>query len=96
MEVEVFGTYGTYEDGETVRIVDSGQNYSTNIPWLEKYVNDEKLRYRYDYGFGHRPQNGNQAVIICHGEQDGKMLYYIKELNEEERYYIIGERGIRK
>lgn len=93
MEVEIFTPY---EDGETVKIVDTGKIYSTNIPWLEKNVEDKELRYRYDYGFGHSPQKGNEAEIICHGEQGNHMLYYIREIDENERYYIIDERGIRK
>lgn len=83
----------TIEVGDTVRVIDNKQSYTTYADWFK---NKPELVARYAYG--HTPDNGIIAEVIAkhpHNTDSDKMLYAIETGNYSPVYLVNGD-GIEK
>lgn len=80
---------------DIVKVVDTGESYTTNIEWIEKNVSSDFYKYHYD--INHTPLVDVKYKVMCKAKAiyRDEMLYYIKDLTTD-RCYLISEKGIKK
>ena len=79
--------------GDRVRVVDSGECYTTYSGWVEKYISEPSGRYLWDYG--KECNNGDEGEILLIAPHEyGSLanLAYVKMDND--RCYLIGIKGL--
>lgn len=79
--------------GDRVRVINSGESYTTYSGWIEKYISEPVGRYLWDYGKACNDGDEGEILFIAPHEY-GSMatLAYVKMDNE--RCYLIGTKGL--
>lgn len=78
--------------GDYVRIIDSGECYTTYSDWIEKYITEPSEKYLWDYGVTRFNGEVGKILFIASHENDNATLAYVKMDNG--RCYLIGIRGL--
>lgn len=104
---EEYDTLPTYEDentsneekrelmvGDSVRVVDSGECYTTYSEWVEKHIVDPSAKYLWDYE--QSCDNGDKGKILCIAphEYGTAQLAYVQMTDR--LCYLIGVKGLEK
>lgn len=83
--------------GNRVRIIDSGECYTTYSDWVEKHVSEPSEKYLWDYGRSCDDGDTGKILFIAPHEYDTGQLAYVKMDNEKYgKCYLIGVRGLEK
>jgi hypothetical protein len=82
-----FGKDTTINIGDTVKVVDKGNNYSGSIAFVEKHAKDFTKLYNNEYFF--QPNNGDIGVIIAMAEKKYVVLI-------GQNVFVMGDTGIEK
>lgn len=84
-------------EGDIVRVINTGLNYSTYPQWVGKHISDPDMAAR--YCFGSPSDNGNYKVIkIAEHESNGRTLAYIEQCKRfpYNSCYLIEVEGLEK
>ena len=83
-----------FEAFDRVRVIDSGECYTTYSEWIEKYISEPSERYLWDYG--QECGNGDEGTIlfIAPHEYGTGQLAYVQMTNR--LCYLIGIGGLEK
>ena len=84
-------------EGDIVRVINTGLNYSTYPQWVGKHISDPDMAAR--YCFGSPSDGGNYKVIkIAEHEYNGRTLAYIEQCKgfAFNKCYLIEVKGLEK
>lgn len=84
-------------EGDIVRVVNTGLNYSTYPQWVGKHISDPDMAAR--YCFGSPSDEGNYKVIkIAEHESNGRTLAYIEQCDGFvfNKCYLVEVKGLEK
>lgn len=91
--------------GDTVRVVDTGALYTTNVDKVIEMTNNKKVLARYAYGddkgFGHWKENTIIGTYRVLDVDDEKLLiqknnYYTNAYSDSGEVLLINKRGVKK
>ena len=93
----------TIEVGDRVRIINTGCMYSTNFPWVSKYIEDKNMCVRYAYGDDLGYEAGvreHNAVFVVRFINDIMAYIELERANGLDRQhnscYLINVDGLKK
>ena len=84
-------------EGDIVKVIDTGLNYSTYPQWVGEHISDPDMAAR--YCFGSPSDGGNYKVIkIAEHESNGRTLAYIEQCDGFvfNRCYLVEVKGLEK
>lgn len=84
-------------EGDIVRVINTGLNYSTYPQWVGKHISDPDMAAR--YCFGSPSDGGNYKVIkIAEHESNGRTLAYIEQCDGFifNKCYLVEVKGLEK
>ena len=84
-------------EGDIVRVINTGLNYSTYPQWVGKHISDPDMAAR--YCFGSPSDDGNYKVIkIAEHESNGRTLAYIEQCDGFvfNKCYLVEVKGLEK
>ena len=84
-------------EGDIVRVINTGLNYSTYPQWVGKHISDPDMAAR--YCFGSPSDEGNYKVIkIAEHESNGRTLAYIEQCDGFvfNKCYLVEVKGLEK
>ena len=84
-------------EGDIVRVINTGLNYSTYPRWVGKHISDPDIAAR--YCFGSPSDEGNYKVIkIAEHESNGRTLAYIEQCDGFvfNKCYLVEVKGLEK
>ena len=84
-------------EGDIVRVINTGLNYSTYPQWVGKHISDPDMAAR--YCFGSPSDEGNYNVIkIAEHESNGRTLAYIEQCDGFvfNKCYLVEVKGLEK
>ena len=84
-------------EGDTVKVVDVGLNYSSYPQWVGKHISDPYMAARYRFS-SPDTERKYKVIKIAEHENNGKMLAFIEECDGlgYNRCYLIEVRGLEK
>lgn len=84
-------------EGDIVRVVNTGLNYSSYPQWVGKYISDPDMAARYCYS-SPNTERKYKVLKIAEHEFNGRMLAFIEECNGigHNRCYLIEVKGLEK
>lgn len=84
-------------EGDIVRVVNTGLNYSTYPQWVGKHISDPDMAARYCYS-SPNTERKYKVIKIAEHEFNGRMLAFIEECNGfgHNRCYLIEVKGLEK
>jgi hypothetical protein len=78
--------------GDRVRVIESGECYTTYSDWVEKYITEPSERYLWDYGMSCYNGDVGEVLHIESHEYGNATLAYVKMDNG--KCYLIGTKGL--
>lgn len=84
-------------EGDTVKVVNTGLNYSSYPQWVGEHISDPYMAARYCYGSPDTDRK-YKVIKIAEHESNGRMLAYIEECDQfwHNRCYLIEVKGLEK
>ena len=83
-------------EGDTVKVIDTGLNYSSYAEWVGEHISDPYMAARYCFGSPSTDKNYKVIKIAKHG-RNGRTLAYIEEINKYmNKCYLIEVMGLEK
>lgn len=84
-------------EGDTVKVVNAGLNYSSYPQWVGKYISDPYMAARYCYGSPDTKRKF-KVIKIAEHENNGRMLAFIEECDNfiHNKCYLIEVKGLEK
>ena len=84
-------------EGDTVRVINTGLNYSSYPQWVGEHISDPYMAARYCYGSPYTDRKYKVIKIADH-ESNGRTLAYIEECDGfvHNRCYLIEVKGLEK
>lgn len=85
----------TIKKGDTVKVINKGQTYTTFVDWVERNIEYKTDRYKWDYN--KTPSNGDTGrVIAIEKHNEGCKPPVLAYVEIKGRCYIIGVEGLEK
>ena len=78
--------------GDRVRVIDSGECYTTYSDWVEKYITERSERYLWDYGQSCDNGDEGKILFIAPHEYGTGQLAYVQMTDK--LCYLIGTKGL--
>ena len=84
-------------EGDTVKVVNTGLNYSSYPQWVGKHISDPYMAARYCYD-SPNTESKYKVIKIAEHENNGRMLAFIEECNGlgHNKCYLIEVKGLEK
>ena len=84
-------------EGDTVKVINTGLNYSSYPQWVGKHISDPYMAARYCYGSPDTDRK-YKVIKIAEHESNGRTLAYIEECDGfvHNRCYLIEVKGLEK
>ena len=84
-------------EGDTVKVVNTGLNYSSYVQWVGEHISDPYMAARFCFGSPSTDKNYKVIKIAKHGE-NGRDLAYIEECDglAYNKCYLIEVKGLEK
>ena len=84
-------------EGDTVRVINTGLNYSSYPQWVGEHISDPYMAARYCYGSPNTDRK-YKVIKIAEHESNGRTLAYIEECDGfiHNRCYLIEVKGLEK
>ena len=84
-------------EGDTVKVINTGLNYSSYPQWVGKHISDPYMAARYCYN-SPNTESKYKVIKIAEHENNGRMLAFIEECNGlgHNRCYLIEVKGLEK
>ena len=84
-------------EGDTVKVVNTGLNYSSYPRWVGKHISDPYMAARYCYD-SPNTESKYKVIKIAEHENNGRMLAFIEECNGlgHSKCYLIEVEGLEK
>lgn len=84
-------------EGDTVKVINTGLNYSSYPRWVGKHISDPYMAARYCYG-SPNTESKYKVIKIAEHENNGRMLAFIEECNGlgHNKCYLIEVKGLEK
>ena len=84
-------------EGDTVKVVNTGLNYSSYPQWVGKHISDPYMAARYCYG-SPNTEKKYKVIKIAEHESNGRTLAFIEECDGfmHNRCYLIEVKGLVK
>lgn len=78
--------------GDCVRVINSGECYTTYSDWVEKYITERSERYLWDYGQSCDNGDAGKVLYVAPHECGHTNLAYVQMTDK--LCYLIGTRGL--
>lgn len=84
-------------EGDTVRVINTGLNYSSYVQWVGEHISDPYMAARFCFGSPSTDKN-YKVIKIAEHERNHRPLAYIEEINDlsYNRCYLIEVKGLEK
>ena len=84
-------------EGDTVKVINTGLNYSSYPQWVGKHISDPYMAARYCYD-SPNTESKYKVIKIAEHENNGRMLAFIEECNGlgHNKCYLIEVKGLEK
>jgi len=84
-------------EGDTVKVVNTGLNYSSYPQWVGEHISDPYMAARYCYGSPYTDRK-YKVIKIAEHEKNGRTLAYIEEIDglSYNSCYLIEVKGLEK
>ena len=84
-------------EGDTVKVINTGLNYSSYPQWVGKHISDPYMAARYCYD-SPNTESKYKVIKIAEHENNGRMLAFIEECNGlgHNKCYLIEVKGLVK
>ena len=88
---------GKIHEGDTVKVVNTGLNYSSYVQWVGEHISDPYMAARFCFGSPSTDEKYKVIKIAKHGRNDND-LAYIEEIDgiSYNRCYLIEVKGLEK
>lgn len=88
---------GKIHEGDTVKVINTGLNYSSYVRWVEEHISDPSMAARFCFGSPSTDKNYKVIKIAEHGRNHSP-LAYIEEIGglSYNRCYLIEVKGLEK
>ena len=88
---------GKIHEGDTVKVVNTGLNYSSYPQWVGEHISDPYMAARYCYN-SPNTESKYKVIKIAEHENNGRMLAYIEECDGlgHNKCYLIEVKGLVK
>lgn len=81
--------------GDRVRVINSGESYTTYSDWIEEHVSESSEKYLWDYGRSCDDGDTGKVLFIAPHEYGNANLAYVKMDNGKYgKCYLIGTKGL--
>lgn len=95
LNATVIKTNNEIREGDIVKIVSTGQIYTTYIDWVEKHIVSDRDRYKWDYNNYPDKTHSFRVIKIAPHTNRHYTLAYITDLTTN-RCYLFGIEGLKK
>lgn len=84
-------------EGDTVKVINTGLNYSSYVQWVGEHISDPYMAARFCFGSPSTDKNYKVIKIAKH-ERNHRLLAYIEEIDglSYNRCYLIEVKGLEK
>jgi len=81
-----------FEVLDRVRVIDSGECYTTYDSWVDKYVKEPSEKYAWVYGRSCNDDSYGTILVLAPHERDGDIVAYVRMDNGD--CYLINTHGL--
>ena len=88
---------GKIHEGDTVKVINTGLNYSSYVKWVGEHISDPYMAARFCFGSPSTDKN-YKVIKIAEHERNYRPLAYIEEIDglSYNRCYLIEVKGLKK